>query len=1453
MEENTELEEGEACYYKDDDENIDPDIALSYIDEKIQDVLGHFQKDFEGGVSAQNLGAKFGGYGSFLPTYECYPSIWSCPKTPQRNHSTPRSPNNLSMETASHDLKAPNAPPSRKHGSASHNAHSLCNTKAPSGNALKKQDICVPSSLFSENCSSKDDKRNGSGNQCRYKVRLKVKSDNLALKNAAIYSGLGLEDSPSSSMGNSPRESGGVPPVSHAAAEDSPTSIIQGMTSLPIPGGVLISPLHDNLLYLIRKETICTDNKLVSSINGHQERSAMYESDSIMGNGKLSKEKKARLMGKSEKRLALKHMNGVYIDNGMPLHTKNSKLDKTLEGKDIFSNDWKSTPPLRSVCDVGEPVKVIGKASEFCKMPNKDGVNGRLFSSEQVKEESMESMSSKDCGKNVKQHVGSNFVEKVSEQRVANSHSDNKCIDLRNGGRHKACTISTSIKAESEVMKYKEDQDHLKQKTNQREKPSFKGKNKSIGDHGTCKLVTLVTKERFKADVGAVEKVKKNTGDGGTHLKSKRHRIKSQKDNKVGGHCRGSVKENNLEWTDTCMDLVEGPSGDRLIINANIDCTEEQGAYRVKLKERPSSNKVSKQSISRTLVTDASNTCLTADNKPFSEIVPAVSAPAVIEEHWVSCDNCEKWRLLPFGTKPEQLPDKWLCSMLNWLPGMNRCDISQEETTKVLLALYQIPVSESQTNMQNHATGTALGVSSSDVQHDLKHLIPDSQVMSNRGKKQYGSKEITKAGRSNKRNDIQESVKNRSLHENQHLAEVNLMKKSSSQHLSKLQDLVMEKHMPKTIGKQMNSGDGKHLKMKRKRDADQYGGNSTKSMSVNVYHVDKQRNLKMDLWKAGVNSKSGFPTKASVNAMQKYDEYCLSMNAKDKSLVSVKQGHEAQVSLDGGPSDVHNSIRKDCLIKKRKLKDWHDSERHIESFCPHDGKSCGEESVESGLTKEKKDKVSKSKSKNLISNDGDDNFNRKGTVTQIFLPGSKNHDAVGMGEVRSVDKHQQPRKNRKQIASQQSLDGRDGLWKDDALKDGLPVMSNFRRFSGREGTVEISLSVEVRKEKVSSDFHPEPCKFSAIENQNGEANSKVSSKTKTSSEVRKGHLLNGDTDTVEKHSCSANGTHTSDNCYHGDRVKKYHHESSSALQKSRKASSLRPKEDAGFASEFGRDKTKDFVSDKGYSKGGLAYESQIDPPHHASSHETRNDAKYSLPDGCKPKHQNDDTRKKNSVGQWTSDSGMETQSKDNGNGNSVLKMGAPRNANGKALQHNQNLKFEGRNKTDPIKTDSRGGKLKVLSSCEGEGEKAKLSVASLSAAWCPKEDVSNGHPAHASGNGNLWQWTKSAAGICSGVNSSSGNLAHDQLLTARSPLRTNATSQSATNALKEAHNLREIADRLKSSGFGFESNDAYIQAALKFLHGASLLESCNGASGKHEELNHMQFYSTSAKLFESCA
>jgi hypothetical protein len=98
-----ELEEGEA--FPDDDGGggalcLDPEVAFSYIDEKIQHVLGHFQKDFEGGVSADNLGSKYGGYGSFLPTYQRSPPPLPQSRSPPKvaNVGTSRSPYQQSAE-----------------------------------------------------------------------------------------------------------------------------------------------------------------------------------------------------------------------------------------------------------------------------------------------------------------------------------------------------------------------------------------------------------------------------------------------------------------------------------------------------------------------------------------------------------------------------------------------------------------------------------------------------------------------------------------------------------------------------------------------------------------------------------------------------------------------------------------------------------------------------------------------------------------------------------------------------------------------------------------------------------------------------------------------------------------------------------------------------------------------------------------------------------------------------------------------------------------------------------------------------------------------------------------------------------------------------------------------------------------------------------------------------------
>ncbi|KAH0648129.1 hypothetical protein KY285_033377 [Solanum tuberosum] len=83
-------------------------------------------------------------------------------------------------------------------------------------------------------------------------------------------------------------------------------------------------------------------------------------------------------------------------------------------------------------------------------------------------------------------------------------------------------------------------------------------------------------------------------------------------------------------------------------------------------------------------------------------------APFIIQEDWIQCSTCRKRRLLPYGTKPDQLFQSWVCTMLDWLPGMNCCDISEDDTTSALHALYQSLI---QSNFQNRgAKGTSIDV-----------------------------------------------------------------------------------------------------------------------------------------------------------------------------------------------------------------------------------------------------------------------------------------------------------------------------------------------------------------------------------------------------------------------------------------------------------------------------------------------------------------------------------------------------------------------------------------------------------------------------------------------------------------------------------------------------------------------------------------------------------------------
>jgi hypothetical protein len=134
-------------------------------------------------------------------------------------------------------------------------------------------------------------------------------------------------------------------------------------------------------------------------------------------------------------------------------------------------------------------------------------------------------------------------------------------------------------------------------------------------------------------------------------------------------------------------------------------------------------------------------------------------------------------------------------------PGMNSCDFSEDETTKALHALYQMPISEGQNNLQTHASETAFGLSSADaLQFGLNHKKSSSDVLLNQGKKKHVLKEKTMSGKIN----VQASGNNKSLNDmNQHPTDSKSTRMMSSKHSSRLID---EKHVSEEKEKQISGG-----------------------------------------------------------------------------------------------------------------------------------------------------------------------------------------------------------------------------------------------------------------------------------------------------------------------------------------------------------------------------------------------------------------------------------------------------------------------------------------------------------------------------------------------------------------------------------------------------------------------------------------------------------------------
>ncbi|GAB4829867.1 hypothetical protein Ancab_019513 [Ancistrocladus abbreviatus] len=753
----TELEEGEACLYQDDDTSIDPDVALSYLDEKLQDVLGHFKKDFEGGVSAENLGAKFGGYGSFLPVYQRSP-VSSHSKSPStvQNNFTARSPDNFPLEGGHHDssMRA-DMRHSAKHLSSSVGSASSLANRAPSQSELVRQSVqtqCIYSADESTPKSEVADRSVKLYDQRTLRVRIKVGSDDFSTKkNAAIYSGLGLDVSPTSSFDDSPMESEGM---SHGPPSDkSPGQILQMMMFLPIYGGCLLSPLPADLVQLNAKEKLPCDAKRHSKVSqGNSVISHQYNSakDSRIFSGELKVNK-----GSAQDRR----------DGFEPLLKKEADIDN-LACEELVSNALK-LPLLCSSYGTAEDIIKTSPGSSFMSNARKKGISQEKMFSNVEKEPKLEAISPHVDYWDVKPNKKAISAKKDAHEIKADLQSDTPSFPIK-GVDNKGERGDSSINMDADET---DPNGYRASMTESRNPWQHTAGLKSTSYVQHTKKVPL-GKEPLSSGSKKKPKGGKNLGSKATGLPQ--GSIKTSALESKDNECKSDLSPQNRfqnakdkyedffgDMNELEVDTMESPN---VPSEDGLKTSRGTCEFENVLRERSNSKGTYDLLASEGHPKGVSNVTSVCENLgPVSDPVPVAID---MDDNWVCCDRCQKWRLLPLEIKLDSLPERWICSMMTWLPGKNRCSTDEEETTKALTAPHQLPP-QSQSSFSGQLHGALPMESASDV---LYSNYNHTDLIPNGGRKKHGMKELSNASQQDgliqfpdSKKKLQQSVKSRSL------------------------------------------------------------------------------------------------------------------------------------------------------------------------------------------------------------------------------------------------------------------------------------------------------------------------------------------------------------------------------------------------------------------------------------------------------------------------------------------------------------------------------------------------------------------------------------------------------------------------------------------------------------------------------------------------------------------
>ncbi|KAL3029912.1 hypothetical protein AAZX31_03G191100 [Glycine max] len=1314
-------------------------------------------------------------------------------------------------------------------------------------------------------------KVNSTSDQKTLKVRIKMGPDSLSTrKNAAIYSEIGLDVSPSSSLDDSPSESEGISRGPQDAPFESPTIILQIMTDLP----QLLSPIPDDTIELTVKETRARDSISGPVHMDDPESFDMYESNNVKGDRKLlgGSGRKMKSLEGCESSMEVNGSTKKNTRNDVGVLSRKEQSTDALTMEELVSKTMK-LPLLSSSYSFGDDLlKAVDGQCDSSKEANKVMVREKTFS-DQGQREQVESTSTEVNGSAEKAKGSSG--RKVVGDKV--SLDDYPVKENPQGDKN-----FNSMIVESNVSKVRTEPntEELPKKANQRgnlsepdgiEHPFPGGKKKPKGSHGT--MVMEREKENLKVGSSLVPKTKKSSDDSS----ASRNETEDARIQKSLGKTRDTYRDffGELEDEEDRMGSLETPYEEKLKESEVVERSAPMTSYGA--KERSGGKKADKPFTAIYPKTATNVSCTGNANGTDIENgkgVPVMIPPVEMDDNWVQCDQCHKWRLLPVGTNPDNLPEKWLCSMLDWLPDMNRCSFSEDETTKARIALYQGLPLDGRSNLQNVSGSVMVGGTMATSQHPYQYQLNNDLHAVPGGKKKF-MKEISnsiskdnfsQSSYSIKKN-LQSAVKSKSLND------VNKSPVASEA------DVPADKHKNKQRMLEHNSDRG-DMKVKCRRDSDQDSSRpSKKSKSDKVHSINEEWIIEESGTTRKVGSNSTFPTTSVGKDRPRQKNHSSSQDFKsgkdglpDSAETTKDKG---QGSLDEGSLDlgICDSIGS---VKKRKLKGYQDAQ----TYSP--GNPCLQESKTSehefsNSRKEKKAKNSKYEGKESNASKGSGRSDKKvsHTKTQKFrqkpesslsqrsldgLDCSKRDLGSVQASVAATSSSSKVSGSHKTKASFQEVKGspvesvssspirisnadkftnKEIIGKDDS--HDIAAADSPRRCSGREDDGENDRSGTARKDKSFTISHRSDFQDKGV---NHLSDTKLKAQTT-------GYCTDGGVDTIVP-----DGTHPgTEQIKHPGEDNIVYYANTSQARKN------------GIESGLEGNNPNDSCKSESHADKVKSTSSPCQLKDQSPLHEAKNkDGKIKLQEkfGFKPDlngityaGKNDYTGKKESRKKENhSNRGHDFQDVSTDTPCKQEVFHAPiqnqlpdcdtERSTKRSLLERTDQEVHGKGKPLPS-FPSEGSQVETLGHCprpvglhkgNGDMEVDPSKVDDVSKLQ-KKQLKKTGHQ-----NGN--QQIGSRNPILNGHKSKE--------LDAPSPARRDSYTHAANNALKEAKDLKHLADRLKNTGSSAEGTSLYFQAALKFLHGASLLESGNNDNAKHNEMiQSMQIYSSTAKLCEFCA